>query len=205
MDPNAQDKDDQAAMNESSPPSEVSALLARWRAGDRDAMDQLFALVYDELRRRAHAQIGRRDGDTLGTATLVHETFLRLVEQKQAAWIDRGHFFAVASLAMRQILVDRARRRLARKRGGGAPVHLLDEGTVRLDERASELLALDDALLRLKMIDERLAQVVDLRFFGGLTFEEAGEVLGLSSRTVKREWRKARAFLLDAVTTAEAR
>jgi RNA polymerase sigma-70 factor (ECF subfamily) len=182
-----------------SPPSEISSLLARWRDGDRDAMERLFALVYDEMRRRAHGHLRRSAAATLGTQTLVHETFLRLVDQKQVLWTDRAHFFAVASLAMRQILVDRARRRLAGKRGGGAHVEPLDETALRLDDRASELLVLDDALARLKSIDERLASIVDLRFFGGLTFEEAGEVLGLSSRTVKREWRKARAFLLEAV------
>jgi len=187
-------------MNEAlPPPSEVSVLLARWREGDRAAMEQLFAIVYDELRRRARGQIARRGAATIGTSTLVHETFLRLVERRHAVWADRAHFFAVASLAMRQILVDRARRRRARKRGGGLPIALFDEGAVRLDERADELLALDDALERLRALDERLARVVDLRFFGGLTFDEVGELLGLSSRTVKREWRKARAFLLEAV------
>ena len=170
-------------MNETpSPPSEISLLLARWHDGDREAMDRLFALVYEELRRRARAQLGRHGRATLDTATLVHETFLRLCERKQVDWTDRAHFFAVASLAMRQILVDRARRRLAGKRGAGARVELLDEAVVRLDER--------------------LARIVNLRFFGGLTFDEAGEALGLSGRTVKREWRKARAFLLEAVTNA---
>jgi len=191
-------------MNEApSAPSEISALLALWRNGDAEARGRLFVLVYDELRRRARGQISRQPGSTLGTVTLVHETFLRLVERQQIAWNDREHFFAVASLAMRQILVDRARRRLAWKRGGGARVEPLDEASLRLDDRATELIALDEALTRLKTIDDRLARVVDLRFFGGLTFDEAGEVLGLSSRTVKREWRKARAFLLQAVTGAE--
>ena len=190
-------------MNETpSPPSEISLLLARWHDGDREAMDRLFALVYEELRRRARAQLGRHGRATLDTATLVHETFLRLCERKQVDWTDRAHFFAVASLAMRQILVDRARRRLAGKRGAGARVELLDEAVVRLDERASDLVALDDALQRLQVLDERLARIVNLRFFGGLTFDEAGEALGLSGRTVKREWRKARAFLLEAVTNA---
>jgi len=191
-------------MNEApSAPSEISALLALWRNGDAEARGRLFVLVYDELRRRARGQIARQPGSTLGTVTLVHETFLRLVERQQIAWNDREHFFAVASLAMRQILVDRARRRLAWKRGGGARVEPLDEASLRLDDRAAELIALDEALTRLKTIDDRLARVVDLRFFGGLTFDEAAEVLGLSSRTVKREWRKARAFLLQAVTGAE--
>jgi RNA polymerase sigma factor (TIGR02999 family) len=179
--------------------TEISRLLARWREGDRDAMDRVFSLIYADLRLRARRELRRHGPATLSPTTLVHETFLKLVERAQVSWADRTHILAVASLAMRQILVDHARRRLARKRGHGVHPELLDETTIRLDEKAAELVALDDALERLKSLDERLGRVVDLRFFGGLSFEEAAEVLDLSPRTVKREWRKARAFLLHAL------
>jgi RNA polymerase sigma factor (TIGR02999 family) len=121
------------------------------------------------------------------------------VDRAQVSWADRTHILAVASLAMRQILVDHARRRLADKRGHGLRPELLDETTIRLDEKAGELLALDDALEGLRSLDERLGRVVDLHFFGGLSFEEMAEVLAVSPRTVKRDWRKARAFLLHAL------
>jgi RNA polymerase sigma factor (TIGR02999 family) len=182
-----------------SPPSEISLLLAGWRQGSREARERLFALVYDELRRRAHRQLQRHKPAPLSTGTLVHETFLKLVDRSQARWVDRTHFFAVASLAMRHILVDCARKRLRQKRGGGLQPELLDEGTIHLDERAAELEALDSALNRLKALDERLSKVVELRFFGGLTFEEAAEVLEISPRTIRRDWRKARAFLYQAM------
>jgi RNA polymerase sigma factor (TIGR02999 family) len=180
--------------------SEISLLLARWQDGDQEARDRLFALVYDELRRRARRQLGRGPS-TLNTTALVHETFLKLVDGREAAWADRKHFFAVASLAMRHILVDHARRRLTRKRGDGVPPQLLDESSIALDDRAGELMALDAALERLKSFDERGARIVELKFFGGLTFESAAEVLDLSPRTVRREWRKARAFLYQALAT----
>jgi RNA polymerase sigma factor (TIGR02999 family) len=179
--------------------SELSQLLARWRAGDPEARDRVFSHVYDELRRLARRQLRRQGVATLSPTTLVHETFLKLADQAQVSWADRPHFFAVASLAMRQILVDHARRRLALKRGHGVHPGVLDETSFGLDERAAELVALDGALERLKSLDERQARVVDLRFFGGLSFEEAGEALDLSPRTVKREWRKARAFLFNAL------
>jgi RNA polymerase sigma factor (TIGR02999 family) len=182
-----------------SPTSEISLLLARWREGDPEAMNRLFALVYDELRRCARKQRAGRRSPTLSTTALVHETFLKLVDRRQVAWSDRKHFFAVASLAMRHILVDHARQRRARKRGDGVVPEPLDEASVALDARADELLALDAALESLKSTDQRLSQVVELKFFGGLTFEAAAEVLDLSPRTVKREWRKARALLFEAL------
>jgi RNA polymerase sigma factor (TIGR02999 family) len=183
-----------------SPPSEISRLLARWNGGDREAMDRLFSIVYAELRRRARRQLGRgRRSPTLDTTALVHETFLKLVDRRQAVWSDRKHFFAVASLAMRHILVDHARMRLTERRGQGMKPDLLDEASIAINDRAEELLALDAALERLRSVDERAARVVELKFFGGLTFESSAEVLDLSPRTIKREWRKARAFLYEAL------
>jgi RNA polymerase sigma factor (TIGR02999 family) len=176
--------------------SEISRLIVRWRDGDREAMDRVFALIYADLRQRARRELRRHGPATLSPTTLVHETFLKLVDRAQVSWADRTHILAVASLAMRQILVDHARRRLADKRGQGLRPELLDETTLRLDEKAGELLALDDALERLQALDERLGRVVDLHFFGGLSFEEVADVLDVSARTVKRDWRKARAFLL---------
>jgi RNA polymerase sigma factor (TIGR02999 family) len=165
-------------------------------------MKDLFALVYAELRSCARRQLAGRRSPTLSTTALVHETFLKLVDRRQVQWADRKHFFAVASLAMRHILVDHARRRRTRRRGDGIVPDLLDESVVALDDRAEELLALDAALDRLKSMDERLSRVVELKFFGGLTFEAAAEVLDLSPRTIKREWRKARALLYEALAAA---
>lgn len=187
-----------------SPASEISLLLARWGRGDRDAVDRLFSLVYGELRKRARQQLRRHQPASVSPTTLVHETFLRLVDRKQAAWADRKHFFAVSSLAMRHILVDHARRQLALKRGEGLKPVLFDEAAVRADDHAADLLALDAALERLKALDERLSRVVDLHFFGGLSFDEAAVVLALSPRTVKREWRKARAFLYQCIARGAA-
>ena len=184
-------------MNQSAPTTDFSVLLNRLRAGDEQAREHFFALVYRDLRRRARGYLRGYPAATLSPTTLVHEALIRLLGTTRASWADRAHFFSVASLAMRQILVDNARRRLAKKRNRGLRPGELDERAVRLDERASELLALDEALERLRSVDERLGRVVDLRFFGGLSFEEAGEVLQLSPRTVKREWVRARVFLYE--------
>ncbi len=177
---------------------EITGLLAAARGGDRSALDRLFPLVYAHLRERAHGQLRRlRPGETLSTTALVHEAYLKLVDASRQEFHDRQHFFAVASRAMRQILVDYARRARAGKRGAGqAPAaleldHLPDPG------RAEELVALDEALVELERLDPRLARIVELRFFGGLSVEETGEALELSPRTVKRDWRKARAVLYD--------
>jgi RNA polymerase sigma factor (TIGR02999 family) len=183
-----------------SQPSEISQLLAGWRQGDIEARERLFALVYGELRRRARLQLGRYQPALISTTTLVHETYLKLVEGSRATWADRKHFFAVASLAMRHILVDSARKRLRQKRGGGLHPQMLDEGALCLDDRAAELDALDAALDQLKALDERLSRIVELHFFGGLSFEEAAEVLDVSARTVRRDWRKARAYLYQALS-----
>ncbi|MGE0352098.1 MAG: sigma-70 family RNA polymerase sigma factor [Gemmatimonadales bacterium] len=178
----------------------MTRLLARMRAGDTGAMNDLFALVYDELRRRAHlhlVRVGR--GGTLDTTALVHEAYLKLVDSAHQSYNDRIHFYAVASRAMRQILVDQARRRLTAKRGGGAVPVSLEAGKVGAPEPAEELVALDEALGRLATVDERLARTVELRFFGGLSVEETAAVLNVAPRTVKRDWQKARAVLHDEV------
>jgi RNA polymerase sigma factor (TIGR02999 family) len=181
-------------------PGEITKLLRSIREGDRQALDRLFPIVYDELRAAAHRQLARgRPGDTLQTTALVHEAFLKLAGTVAADWSDRRHFFAVASRAMRQIIVDYARARTAQKRGGSAPNVELDEARVAIGERAEGLVALDAALERLETLSERSARVVELRFFGGLSVEETAEAMELSERTVKREWRKARAFLFDAL------
>lgn len=177
---------------------QITGLLAGLRAGDAHSFDRLLPLVYDDLRRRAHAQLARRrPGDTLSTTALVHEAFLKLSASSHQNYNDRIHFFAVASRAMRQILVDYARASAAAKRGGGAQAVSLDVERVADVDRADELVALDEALVKLEAIDPRLARVVELRFFGGLSVEEAGEAMGISPRTVKREWRKARALLFE--------
>ncbi|MCP4205150.1 MAG: sigma-70 family RNA polymerase sigma factor [bacterium] len=175
---------------------EITRLLEEWREGDREAANHLFPLVYRELRAMAHRQLARRvPGDSLVTTALVHEAYLKLVDRSRAAFNDRGHFFAVAARAMRQILVDQARKRTSKKRGGRERKVTLEEGKVPLRERAAEVLALDEALARLEKIEPRLGQVVELRFFGGLSVEEAAEALAVSARTVKRDWRRARIFL----------
>ena len=180
---------------------EITALLARYRDGDRDAFDRLLPMVYAELRDRAHRQLAvRRPGETLVTTALVHEAWLKLAGSGSQSWNDRIHFFAVASRAMRQILVDTARRKTAGKRGGGARALSLDPADLAAPGRAEELVALDEALTQLAALDDRLARTVELRFFGGLSVEETAEALGVSPRTVKRDWRAARAFLYDAVT-----
>jgi len=176
---------------------EVSQLLRAWSNGDQDALDKLMPLVYDELRRMAKRHMDRQGpGHTLQTTALIHEAFLRLVDQKEAHWQNRAHFFAVAARAMRHILVDYARARHAAKRGGAAIVVSLDEAAVASDERVAEMVALDDALESLAAVDRRKCQVVELRYFGGLSVEETAEVLKVSPETVARDWRLARTWLL---------
>ena len=188
------------------PPGEITRLLAAARQGDASAMDRLMVLVYDELRAIAHRQLRRRrPGQTLDTTALVHEAYLKLVDPGGAPWQERHHFLSVAAIAIRHILVDAARRRAARKRGGEAVRVTFDElapacGDLDAGADAVEILALDDALTSLAALNERLSRLVELRFFAGLTEEEAAEVLGTSERTVRRDWRKARAFLFHALS-----
>jgi RNA polymerase sigma factor (TIGR02999 family) len=179
----------------------ITDLLLQASGGDAAAIDRLLPVVYDQLHRIAHRALqGERSGHTLGTTGLVHEAYLKLVDQTRVGWRDRAHFFAVAALAMRRILVDYARRHRRAKRGGGASVVTLDEGVVSLDERAENLVALDEALTRLSELNPRLSRVVECRFFGGLTEEEIAEALGVTTRTVKRDWAEARGWLYQELT-----
>jgi RNA polymerase sigma factor (TIGR02999 family) len=185
--------------------TEITALLLAAR-DDREALDRAFAVVYGELRRLArwHLQAERSDS-TLDTTALVHEAYLRLVGPTPVSLADRHHFFALAAKAMRQIVVDYARRRRARKRGGGAALLRLDEILTPGTAPDEELLALDEALDRLARLDERMSRIVEWRFFGGMSEEEIATALDISSRTVKREWRKARAFLFRELSEGETR
>jgi RNA polymerase sigma factor (TIGR02999 family) len=179
----------------------ITGLLLRASGGDPGAMDQLLPYVYDELRRIARRALRWESPDhTLGTTALVHEAYLKLVDQTRVGWRDRAHFYAVAALAMRRILVDYARRHRRTKRGGGQRPVSLDEGAVSLDERAENLVALDEALTRLSELNPRLSRIVECRFFGGLTEEEIAEALGVTARTVKRDWAKARGWLYQELT-----
>jgi RNA polymerase sigma factor (TIGR02999 family) len=178
----------------------MTDLLAAWSDGDREALDRLLPLVERELHNLAHRYMSReRQDHTLQTTALVNEAYLKLVGQTRVRWQNRAHFFAIAAQIMRRILIDHSRTRRYQKRGGGAPELPLEEAAVLSDERASELIALDDALVALEKIDERKARVVELRYFGGLSVEEAAEVLSVSADTVGREWRRARAFLLREI------
>lgn len=175
---------------------DVTALLVAVRDGVDGAADRLFSAVYGDLKRIARRQLGG-GGETLTPTALVHEAYLRLARPGALGQHDRVHFFAVAARAMRQILVDHVRRKAADKRGGGVIALALDEQRVASAEgaEAEDLIALDDALRRLEAADERLAKVVELRYFGGLELSEIAAGLGVSERTLKRDWRRARAFL----------
>jgi RNA polymerase sigma factor (TIGR02999 family) len=183
---------------ESDPPpaDQVEQLLARAAAGDQGAMAELMPLVYDELRRIAGRYMRReRPGQTIQATALVHEAYLRLLRDRAKDWHTRAHFVGIAANAMRQILVERARARGAAKRGGGSERVTIDEGTVAGPSQPVDVEALDEALERLAALDARQARIVELRFFGGLTVEEAADVLGISPATLKRDWTVARAWL----------
>jgi len=181
--------------NQASDDLKVTHLLQAWSSGDRDALDRLTPIVYDELRRLARRYMrGERSGHTLQTTALVNEAYLRLVDFKSMSWENRAHFFAVSAQLMRRILVDHARRRNLKRGAGFQHVHLEDTAIIG-GQRQPNFVALDDALRRLAEVDSRKAQVVELRFFGGLTVEETAEVIKVSSVTVLRDWTTARAWL----------
>jgi RNA polymerase sigma-70 factor (ECF subfamily) len=183
------------------PPGEVTELLIDWSEGDEAAFERLVPLVYDELRRLARARLRReRPGHLLQTTALAHEAYLRLIDQGQVRWQNRAHFFAIAAQQMRRILVDHARRKAAAKRGG--PVESISLAEIPgSPARHVDLVALDDALSRMAALDERQSRVVELRCFGGLTAEETAEVLGISTRTVRREWTLAKAWLYQQISS----
>ena len=189
----------------SSQPHEITQLLAEWSEGNQAALDKLYPLVYNELRRLAHGYLRReRKGHTLQTTALINEAYLRLVDQKQVHWANRSHFFAISAQIMRRILIDHARRYDYAKRGGGAPRISLDEAAVVAKERARELLMLDEALNGLAKIDPRRGRVVELRYFGGLNNEEIAAVLKISENTVTRDWNMARAWLYQELSGSVA-
>ncbi len=181
---------------ERKPANEVTQLLVRWRGGDKEALDSLMPLVYQELHRLAHHYLrNERPGHTLQSTALVHEAYVRLIEQDNPEFQNRAHFFGVAAHVMRQILVDYARAHRAAKRGGDAfRIPLEDAGELPKPVDV-DVLALDDALKLLAEMDPQQSRVVELRFFGGLSLEDTSEVLGISSSTVKRDWATARAWL----------
>lgn len=182
-------------------PSEVTHLLRALGTGDETVVDALFDHTYEELRHLAHRQLQRlRPGQTLNTTALVHEAYLKLVDQSAVSWEDRAHFFSVAAKAMRHLIVDYARRKSAEKRGGDTKAITFEEGRMAPQESAEALVMVDRALDRLAEQDERMAKVVELRFFGGMTQKESAEVLDVSTRTVRRDWTAARAWLSRALS-----
>jgi len=175
---------------------DVTLLLSSIAAGNRDAADQLVPLVYEELRRLASSYMRRERPDhTLQATALVNEAYLKLVRQQEVSWKNRSHFFGIAAQLMRRILIDHARGHLREKRGGTKEVLPLNEALVFSPEKSEELVKLDKALERLSALDERQGRIVELRFFGGLTVEETAEFLGISEKTVKRDWALAKAWL----------
>jgi RNA polymerase sigma-70 factor (ECF subfamily) len=177
-------------------PNEVTQLLVAWSDGDQAARDQLMSVVYEELHRLARRYMrSESPGHTLQTSALVNEAFLRLVDQRNVRWQNRSHFFAIAAQMMRRILVDYARSRSYAKRGGGARALTLDEELIVSDERSDEVVAVHEALEELAKFDARKSQIVELRFFGGLSIDETAEVLGVSPGTVMSDWTMAKAWL----------
>src|SRR5438046_5320429 len=181
----------------SEPRANPTALLLAWNRGEADALDALLPVVYEELRRlAAHYLRGERVGHTLQATALVNEAYLRLIDVQKVQWQNRAHFFAMAARLMRRILVDAARARAYQKRGGGAPIVALEEALVVSNEPGRDLVALDEALTALAALDPRQSQVVEMRFFGGLSLDETAEALHVSRDTVKRDWKMAKLWLL---------
>ena len=191
-------------MSDQATPPEVTRLLAAWSAGDPAALEKVTQLVYQELKRLAHRYMqGQRADHTLQTTALVHEAYLRLAGQDGSSFADRTHFLAVAAKAMRQILVDHARASLRQKRGAGLKAVALDEAALLSPEPMQEIVELDEALERLAALDARKAQVVELKYFGGLKQQEIAEVLKVSEVTVRRDWTFARAWLYAELQSAD--
>ena len=182
-------------------PADVTQLLGQWSAGDREALDAMIPLVYDELRRMAHGHMAReRAGHTMQATALVNDVYLKLKKEQSSAWKNRAQFFAVAAQMMRRILVDHARQHASAKRGGGAQQVTLDDAMLVSNDHASEMLAIDEALQKLEQLDKRKSQVAVMRFFAGLTVEETAEALAISIETVARDWRFARAWLRNELS-----
>lgn len=178
----------------------ITKLLINLSGGDQSVLENLFSLIYDELRRLAQSQLrSERKFHTLNATALVHEAYIKLVDKSEVNWQNRAHFFALAAKSMRQILIDYARKRKAEKRGADLPLVTFDEQSVKCEARADELLAMDEALQELENAEQRASKVVELKFFGGLTYEEIAEVLGISVPTVRRDWRFAQAWLSEAL------
>ncbi len=182
---------------------EVTQLLIRVSKGEEKALQELLPIVYDNLLVIARNQLNREYGDhTLNKSDLVHEVFLKLAEGTNVDWQDRGHFYAVAAKAMRQILTDYARKKMAQKRGGKSYKITLDERVININKQAEELVEIDEALNELYNLNNRLAKIVELRFYAGLSMEETGNTLGISGKTVSRDWAKARAWLFKRLKSA---
>lgn len=177
------------------PTVDITRLLRAHHAGDPEAFNQLVPVVYSRLRTIAHRQLARERRGPLDTTALAHEAYLQLVDETAVPWENRGHFFAICALTMRRILVDYSRRRRAQKRGGGRTEVVLEPGLVAVEEQADLVLAVDRALEKLATFNERLARLVECRYFGGLSEEETAQALGVSARTVERDWVRARAWL----------
>jgi RNA polymerase sigma factor (TIGR02999 family) len=182
-------------------PQNVTQLLLGWSNGDKEALDKLVPLVYDDLRRQAARYLRReRVGHTLQTTALINEAYLRLIDQKNVHWQNRAHFFGIAAQLMRRILVDHARTKKRAKRGGSDVRVSFSEATIKAKDQDLDIVALDEALERLAQIDEQQSRIVELRFFSGLTVEETAEVLSISPATVKRDWSMAKAWLHREMT-----
>ena len=181
--------------------ADITGLLIKWNGGNQAALETLMPLVYDELRRIAHRHLrGESPEKTLQTTALVHEAYLKLIDQTRVNWQNRSQFFGVAAQMMRRILIDHARKRIRDKRGGKAVKLSLDDGTIDVsDERATELVALDEALQKLAQQDLQKAKLVELRYFGGLSIEDTAEVLGVGTATVIRQWRIVKAWLYKEI------